>query len=286
VAVTPSPKGGETQGASAPNYIERADVLYRAKQFDEAIVVLQKALESKADPAAVHALIGLIYDEQGKLDDAATELEIALDMKPALEAERTIQEKLFKVRLSLADRAKKADDFPSAKRQYEKAFRLQGVSAHFRALAHGALGVLLEEHKDSQAALAEYRIAVRIEPDNGALRGTMADLLMDLGSVDDAIIEYQKGIRADPANAAGLELNLCGALQATGRQREGVAACLQAVKLDPDFLEARINLGTAYAKSGQLSKAIEQYREALRINPQSREAQANLEAALRKQGQK
>jgi len=50
---------------------------------------------------------------------------------------------------------------------------------------------------------------------------------------------------------------------------EAVKYYQKAIKLNPDFTEAFINLGVAYYQLGKYSKAIDAYEKALQLNPQS-----------------
>jgi len=48
----------------------------------------------------------------------------------------------------------------------------------------------------------------------------------------------------------------------------------------PHYAEARNNLGIALGMSGRLDEAINQFREALRVKPDFADARRNLEMAL------
>jgi Flp pilus assembly protein TadD len=52
------------------------------------------------------------------------------------------------------------------------------------------------------------------------------------------------------------------------------------VELQPEFVQARNNLGILLARSGRLDEAIEQFRQALEIEPGSAEVRRNLDIAL------
>jgi tetratricopeptide (TPR) repeat protein len=54
----------------------------------------------------------------------------------------------------------------------------------------------------------------------------------------------------------------------------------EAVRLDPDFVEARVDLGAVYAKTGQPEKALEQDERALALEPNLAVLQSNKAAAL------
>ncbi|MFP8879480.1 MAG: tetratricopeptide repeat protein, partial [Myxococcota bacterium] len=58
----------------------------------------------------------------------------------------------------------------------------------------------------------------------------------------------------------------------------------QALVLRPDDAQAHNDLGELHAQRGELGQAIAAYREALRADPQFDNARMNLERALREAG--
>ena len=65
-----------------------------------------------------------------------------------------------------------------------------------------------------------------------------------------------------------------------GRLPEAIEHLQQALRLNPDYIEAYINLGLTLVKAGRLQEAIEHYQQALRLNPDYVEAHINLGNAL------
>src|SRR5262249_8989352 len=58
----------------------------------------------------------------------------------------------------------------------------------------------------------------------------------------------------------------------------------KSVKLDPEYVEARINLGAQYTRLGRFQEAETQFRKAVLLDPNLGMAQSNLAIALAKQG--
>jgi tetratricopeptide (TPR) repeat protein len=61
-----------------------------------------------------------------------------------------------------------------------------------------------------------------------------------------------------------------------GQLEEAAAEFEEAVRLDPDFVEAHYNLGLTYADQGQFDAAIAEYEEAIRLAPDLAEAHNGL----------
>jgi tetratricopeptide (TPR) repeat protein len=74
--------------------------------------------------------------------------------------------------------------------------------------------------------------------------------------------------------------NLGVALSKQGKQAEALGHYAEAVRLNPNFAEARYNLGVALEERGQPEQAFEQYRAVVRLNPRHARAHYNLGVAL------
>ena len=65
-----------------------------------------------------------------------------------------------------------------------------------------------------------------------------------------------------------------------GQYDQALRYLTEAVRLDPNFLEARMNLGFVYAKIGQAKEALDEYEEALIREPNLAVLHSNKAAAL------
>jgi tetratricopeptide (TPR) repeat protein len=63
-------------------YVNRANILYLSGKYDEALTALSRALEFKENPSVIHALIGLVHDDRGETEQAATEFETEVALMP------------------------------------------------------------------------------------------------------------------------------------------------------------------------------------------------------------
>ncbi len=57
------------------------------------------------------------------------------------------------------------------------------------------------------------------------------------------------------------------ALYDQGRIEESIAPYIQALRLRPDYVSARNNLGISLIRTGDMEGAIAQFREVLRLHP-------------------
>ena len=84
--------------------------------------------------------------------------------------------------------------------------------------------------------------------------------------------------------ALNAHLNLGNALHDQGRYEEALEAARVAVEQDPDSFEAHVNLGAVLSKLGHFEEAETYLRRAIALNPQAMAAHLNLGNALYDQG--
>lgn len=95
------------------------------------------------------------------------------------------------------------------------------------------------------------------------------------GRLGDAVACYREAIRHQP-NLVDAHSNLGNALKLLGQLDQAEASCRQALQLNPDHAAAHNNLGNALADQGRMDEAIAAYRAALRCQPRFPVAHSNL----------
>ena len=99
--------------------------------------------------------------------------------------------------------------------------------------------------------LSDAHRAVYYAAASPAAHNTLGTILHALGRRDDARTQFERALRLDPTAAYALN-NLCYTWTLEGQVRAAVAACQQALAIQPDLQRARNNLGLAYAVGGSL----------------------------------
>ena len=89
-------------------------------------------------------------------------------------------------------------------------------------------------------------------------------------------------MKINPYNA-GMSINWGNALGALGKYDEAIAAYREALRIKPDWVEARYHLANRLHGLGRFEEAIREYREVLRQRPEFAEAGRALDAALARQ---
>jgi Flp pilus assembly protein TadD len=118
------------------------------------------------------------------------------------------------------------------------------------SFAHNALGSILREQGDFDAAEVHLREAVRLDPQLGIRRVDLAALLIDTGRVPEALGELERA-RLDGASVSQTHTLLGMAAERVGDFEEAVSHYRQALEDDPNHIEAANNLAWILATSDQ-----------------------------------
>jgi Flp pilus assembly protein TadD len=148
--------------------------------------------------------------------------------------------------------------------------------------AHFNLGYSLRQTGDSRGALAEYRIACDLRPDDPVAFAHLALALAQDGKPDEAIVNYRKSLALN-ANAA-VEADLGTLLSEKGMTAEGLEHLQKAVALSPEAADAQSKLAAALVKTGQIAEATAHLEKAVALAPDSVEFRFSLAYALGQAG--
>lgn len=121
---------------------------------------------------------------------------------------------------------------------------------------------------------------VQARSDEAIERNNLGVELLKQRRVDEAILEFQKAIKLNPDYVTA-RLNLAHLYDLRGRIEEAMAEYRKAIELEPGNLIVRNNLGVLYGKKGLYDEAIGEFEKVLRIDPTNAAALKNLESAKR-----
>ena len=180
------------------------------------------------------------------------------------------------------------------------------------------VGTFLADDGKIDDAIAQYREALSIRPDDPEAHFFLARAYEGLGKLDRAAEEYNQALwykplqerthiflgvlrakqgRTDEAAAhyrAALAINpesapaendLARLLHSQGKLDEAIAHYANALRFDPNLAQAHNNLGVLLLQQGKVAEGAAQLREAVRLNPDDAESQYNLASALVQQQQ-
>jgi len=201
--------------------------------------------------------LGNYFMEQGRLDDALSYLQRALDVHSGS------QHGHYTLSLALIHNA--------IGNVLERIGRLDEALAHFRQAvelrpdfpdAHYDFGVALFRKGDVDAAIVEWRTTLALYPTDPGTNTSLANALVQKGLFGEAVAHFKVALQSEPDSAAPLN-NLAWLLSAAPDEsvRNGAQAVDLALRLNrvtqqknPFFIRT---LAAAYAEAGQFDKAVD-----------------------------
>ena len=149
------------------------------------------------------------------------------------------------------------------------------------------LGRLLgRQGADSGKVAAEFREAIRLQPDYAEAHNNLGVVLVQAGDDPGAIAAFREAVRISP-DYADAHANLGAALAPTDSE-EAVRELEKAVALAPTLVKARFNLASAYGASPGHGRAkeIAELREVIKLAPTFARAHLALGKALLQEGKR
>jgi len=162
----------------------------------------------------------------------------------------------------LAHEAFRQGNTNAAIAQYRKAI---AIDPHLPGV-HFELAELLNTSTDDAVkrdAEKEFRTALVEDPQNEKAMLRLAEIVASRGDIQQSIEEYTKAVELQPSDADA-KLGLAKALMDTNHNEKAQALLEQAVQIDPTNATAHYRLGTLYRKMGRLDdskREMEQYKK-------------------------
>jgi Flp pilus assembly protein TadD len=121
---------------------------------------------------------------------------------------------------------------------------------------------------DFSRALSEYRATLAHSADRPESRLAEGWLALQQGDTARAQSAYQSALRIEPRYLPA-SINLADLYRATGRNAEGVALLRQALERVPDSADLHHTLGLALIRDGQAPEALEHFARAASAAPEN-----------------
>jgi superkiller protein 3 len=236
---------------------------------DQAVTCYQRA--HQLDPNSFKWLyyLGSLQARQGHHGEAVEALRAALKLKA----------EYLPARLKLAESLFNSGDLNASRQIYSAIVREYPSDAE----AYYGLGRIALAHGEPSAAGQSFSKACELFPPYGTAHYELAQIDRKLGKigeydrqlalyvknrtlvppVEDPLRDELRGL--DRSAASLLERGI--QLEQAGRLQDAIAAHERALQLDPDLMQAHVNLIILYGRSGNFQKAEEHYQAALKLNP-------------------
>lgn len=249
------------------------EVLLRQGQADAAIKELNTALYQFRNSAPVHLALGKAYELQGNVNAALRSYEKAALIKPELKEAYARQAALH---VAIGDKCAQQGNTVGALKEYKQAVLIDPYLPE----PYLAMGTLRENRGDLELAIAEMRSGLELNPNQAVLRQRVADNLLKLEKLDDAIKEYQAALSAQPGNTVAVDgltralylkaqKTSSGAFLFTNDFESANESLNKAIQLHPNDIKLRLAAAKIRAMSGEpvdLSKIGQPTNDAERIS--------------------
>ncbi len=168
-----------------------------------------------------------------------------------------------------------ADRLPQAQALYLQILQ----RAPQQADALHLLGLIEHQQGRSAQAVAHIRQAIALRPLDSMFCFNLANMLFDLGQLDDAASLYSQAARLAPGSIDPL-LGLGAVARAQNRQDECARVYRQVIQLAPGLADAHRHLGQALLMQGQYREAERSFRQCLALHAGDVQARVGLAGTL------
>lgn len=154
-----------------------------------------------------------------------------------------------------------AQNYKTAVAHFEKALALEPTyseAAFYLGLAWSAL-------YDFDKAGTYYKKAIEIDPDYLQARSNYGGMLLDTGSVDEAIRQFNVVLQREPKNAIALNL-IAQAYRLKELYPQSIEAARASIAAQPKSADPHMWLAESLRLTGKFDEALKEYQEYLRLS--------------------
>lgn len=243
--------------------------LKQAGCWHDDFTLCRHALKVNPENYVAHNNLGMVYKDEGKIQDAIFHYQEALRISPGNANAMS----------NLANAFTGAGRMDEAIKLYREALGIDPESAD----THFNLGAALEKIGRTDEAARSYQRAFTLNPQLEVSYEVLGNVSMTEGKVDAAIGYYLQAVRQNGKSAI-TRYNLGNAYARKGDMEAAVKSYQDAVKLDKRYAEAYNNMGNALAELKKDDDAIACYKKALEIKPGFEDAGKNLRIVENRKG--
>ncbi len=234
--------------------IAESETCAPARQLERAIADAATAARLKPKEPAAHMLLGDLYRQAGKYDQAIAEFQAALQLTSDAHA------------YELLASAQWAAGDASASKSWQTALALRQKQPADSAAAQISLGDVYLNNGDYDRALASFQAAQKLAPDDASAQRGLGNAYSAKKDWDAAERAYKQWIALAPQDAdAHLFLGLMYA--ELNRNGSALAELKQAASLSTCSAGAHLVLGNIYHSQNDFSQAAAEYQAVTTIDP-------------------
>lgn len=278
-------------------------LLFFQRQFADAVPYLRSAVGARSDLWKIQGLLGLAEGQLQDNDASRADLEAAFPHLTEPKFQLEVGKALIDNYTATGDLENAATvvstllvSRPTDPSLLYLSYRLNSdiagramltlaLSAPDSAEMHQVMARELAHHADDDAAIANYREALKIDPNLAGLHSELGDLLFnseDQKLKAEAPAEFEAALAVNPHDEkAQLSLGIIAAQN--GDMKTALADDSRAVELDPNDTDACTELAKALELMNQRAKAEQMFERAIQIDPTNYVAHYRLAALYRRE---
>lgn len=307
---------GVSIGLQGETGLEKAARLIKERHFQEAQVLLDRAVQADPHNAEAWYEMGLLQKATGNLQKALEYADKSIQINPGKASYHVLRGNTLGPLAQQANMFRALGLAKDGREALEKAVQLEpgnrtAVLALFnwyfnvpavgggsldkaKALAertqaldpsrsHYMKGQVFQRQKNPGSAQAEYRLALAADPKFSEVYNVLGYVELEMKQVDLALDHFRKQVELDPGNANSYD-SFGDGWMAKGRTDEAINAYRKALSLNPAFLPSMRSLGKALEQAGRRDEAIQHYHQCAQLGVQKgipqvvREAKGRLKA--------
>jgi tetratricopeptide (TPR) repeat protein len=205
----------ELQQDSAEAYAAIGEAFYSLNRAGQSETALRKALSLDPEDGTAHEILGKLYQDDGKQDQAIPQFEAAIRLMPA---NREAIYRLFRIYTARGDKA----DAARLQKQLQDllASNMAQSNNEAKATVLNNQAIELEQKGDFVAALDGYDQAAKTDITNIVFQRNAALLLCKMGRTQEAIRRLRDILAFDPSDPETLQILAVANELANGRPGE------------------------------------------------------------------
>ena len=238
-------------------------------KLDEAQRAFERVIELVPGFSAAHYGLGVVFSRRGNWEPAAASLESALAIEP----------KDRDAALLLAKSHEQRGQPDRALDRYQQIVdRDPSV-----AVAWARSGLLLERAGRLEDAAERYRTVLALDRNDDQARAALGGVLLRLDRWTEALAVFE-ALASRHADSYPMRFNLGAALDGLGRLDEASEAYRAAAALRPDDPEPHFRIAVIYSRRGRWADAASEYERALARDPAHLSSHMNLALVAEQMG--
>jgi tetratricopeptide (TPR) repeat protein len=243
--------------------------LFKAGEYKQAILTFEPLLKAHAEDQRLTILIGMAHYGLGEYAAAVPYLRRATKHDP----------QNLELLLDLGHSCLLSRQFQCVVDVYHQIISLNAESAEADMLG----GEALDEMKDQNGAIEEFRAAVKANPKEPNVHFGLGYLLWTQFQFEEAAREFQAELDNDPAHVQAM-LYLAEADIKLNRMEGARSLLEQVVKIDPAISRAHLDLGIVLSEAGLSQDALRELQAAARLAPRDVDAHWRMGRIYRSMG--